>query len=178
MGSFARRLGSLIAVAVPLALLTLASLPRLPAGLIPADYEWVRTLGAAIDPRAVMASLILLGLLVVLRLGLRSGLGQRLMQTLVEDVFSNWRLLLLGLTGVLLSIASGYTTWDGMTNFTCPARGTGDACFGPMILSLLITFGIQGVMLIAAWLIGESFAQGLHQGRSGRAPEGRGQGVF
>ena len=66
-----------------------------------------------------------------------------------QTVVSNWRLLLLGSTGVVLSIASGWTTWDGMRNFTREP-----------LLSLMITFGIQGVMLIAAWLIGESFATG------------------
>jgi hypothetical protein len=59
----------------------------------------------------------------------------------------SWQLLLLASTALALSIASGWTTWDGMTNFT-------DSRW----LSLLITFGIQGVMLISAWLIGESFA--------------------
>lgn len=64
-----------------------------------------------------------------------------------QVVFGSWRLILLGSTGVVLSIASGWTTWDGMRNFTKEP-----------LLSLMITFGIQGVMLIAAWLIGESFA--------------------
>ncbi|MGI9378205.1 MAG: hypothetical protein ACR2OW_01050 [Methyloligellaceae bacterium] len=65
------------------------------------------------------------------------------------DLLTNWRLVLLGLTGLVLSLASGWTTFDGMTNFT--RNG---------FLSLLITFGIQGVMLVTAWLIGESFATG------------------
>ncbi len=60
----------------------------------------------------------------------------------------NWQLVLLAATALALSVASGWTTWDGMTNFT-------DSRW----LSLLITFGIQGVMLISAWLIGESFAR-------------------
>ena len=46
--------------------------------------------------------------------------------------FANWRIALLAMTSVVLSIASGWTTWDGMSNFTsAPA------------LSFLITFGIQ-----------------------------------
>ncbi|HEX4893096.1 MAG TPA: hypothetical protein VFV47_07385, partial [Hyphomicrobiaceae bacterium] len=49
-------------------------------------------------------------------------------------------------------LASGWTTWDGMRHFT-----------GEPILAFMITFGIQGVMLIIAWLIGESFATGLIQ---------------
>ncbi len=71
----------------------------------------------------------------------------------VEDIlFSNWQLGLLATTGIILSAASGWTTWDGMRNFT-----------GEPILSGMITFGIQGVMLIVAWLIGESFATGMSQ---------------
>ena len=60
----------------------------------------------------------------------------------------NWQLALLASTALALSVASGWTTWDGMTNFT-------DSRW----LSFLITFGIQGVMLISAWLIGETFAR-------------------
>jgi hypothetical protein len=33
---------------------------------------------------------------------------------------------------------------------------------GEPLLSGMITFGIQGVMLIVAWLIGESFATGMN----------------
>ncbi len=79
----------------------------------------------------------------------------RLWKLAEEAVFSNWRLALLGATGIALSLASGYTTWDGMRNFT-----------GEALLSFLITFGIQGVMLIIAWLIGESFATGMSQTHS------------
>jgi hypothetical protein len=56
--------------------------------------------------------------------------------------------MLLGISGIALSVASGWTTWDGMSNFT----------HNP-VLSFLITFGIQSVMLISAWMIGESFAE-------------------
>ncbi len=108
---------------------------------------------------------VLLAVAAAFRRFMRTEVWHRIVRALTEDVFTNWRLLLLGATGLLLSLASGYTTWDGMTNFTCPARGA-DACFAPKILSLLITFGIQGVMLIAAWLIGESFASGMHTGQS------------
>jgi hypothetical protein len=37
------------------------------------------------------------------------------------------------------------------------------------LLSVFISFGIQGVMLIVAWLIGESFAVGMNQ----RTSDGR-----
>ncbi|MEL6747231.1 MAG: hypothetical protein AAFO79_05400, partial [Pseudomonadota bacterium] len=75
-------------------------------------------------------------------------LGRVLRRMASLEAFANWRLVLLGITGVVLSVSSGWTTWDGMTNFTQSP-----------VLSLLITFGIQGIMLIAAWLIGETFAQ-------------------
>ncbi len=77
---------------------------------------------------------------------------------------TNWQLTLLATTAFVLSCASGWTTWDGMRNFT-----------GEPILSFMVTFGIQGVMLIIAWLIGESFASGLNQRASNgrRAPGSR-----
>lgn len=78
----------------------------------------------------------------------------------VEDVFfTNWRLGLLGSAALLLSVAGAWTTWDGMRNFT-----------GESVLSAFFTFGIHGVMLIVAWLIGESFATGMNQvsGAGGR----------
>jgi hypothetical protein len=70
----------------------------------------------------------------------------------------NWQLTLLASTGIALSLASGYTTFDGLRNFT-----------NAPLLSVAISFGIQGVMLIVAWLIGESFATGMNQ----RTPEGK-----
>jgi len=78
----------------------------------------------------------------------------------VEQVLlTNWRLAVLGSAALLLSLAGGWTTWDGMRNFT-----------GESVLSAMFTFGIHGVMLIVAWLIGESFATGMNQvrGRYGR----------
>ena len=94
-----------------------------------------------------LASIILMSLA-----GLLWRVKGRIAKVLEETMFSNWRLALLGTTGIVLSLASGYTTWDGMRNFT-----------GEGVLSLMVTFGIQGVMLIAAWLIGESFAIGMNQ---------------
>lgn len=66
---------------------------------------------------------------------------------IATEFLSNWRLALLGLTGIVLSLASGWTTFDGIKNFTKTP-----------LLSAMITFGIQGVMLVTAWLIGETFA--------------------
>jgi hypothetical protein len=85
----------------------------------------------------------------------------------------NLRFALLVVTGVALSIASGWTTWDGMRNFTS----------GP-VLSLLITFGIQAILLIVSWLIGETFANQPHgaDGNAARDLRGRwwsfGDGIF
>jgi hypothetical protein len=79
-------------------------------------------------------------------------------KALFDRMAAEWQLFLLGITGFVLSLASGYTTWMGMTNFT-----------GEKTLSLMVTFGIQGVMLIVAWLIGESFATGMNR----RLPDGR-----
>ena len=90
-------------------------------------------------------------ILILALLFTRSQFGKRVGEHVQDLIFNNWRLALLGLTGVVLSIASGWTTWDGMRNFTHEP-----------LLSFMITFGIQGVMLIVAWLIGESFATGMN----------------
>ena len=88
----------------------------------------------------------------------RAGVFARVRGAIEKALFENWQLTLLASTGVALSLASAYTTWDGLRNFTRAP-----------LLSLAIAFGIQGVMLIVAWLIGESFAVGMNQ----RAPDGR-----
>jgi hypothetical protein len=90
---------------------------------------------------ALLAFLIALGL---------SGFGRRVRKVIEEMFFTNWQLTLLGSAALILSLAGGWTTWDGMRNFT-----------GEPVLSLMFTFGIHGVMLIVAWLIGESFATGM-----------------
>ncbi|HJZ34308.1 MAG TPA: hypothetical protein VKF35_24545 [Hyphomicrobiaceae bacterium] len=99
--------------------------------------------------------LVTLGLFILFR---RSGFFARVRHGIEKAVTNNWQLTLLASTGVALSLASAYTTWDGLRNFTRAP-----------LLSLAIAFGIQGVMLIVAWLIGESFAVGMNQ----RAADGR-----
>ena len=79
-----------------------------------------------------------------------AGFFNRLFRIIEEMMFNNWQLALLGATAIALSLASRYTTFDGLRNFTSAP-----------LLSILIAFGIQGVMLIVAWLIGESFATGM-----------------
>ncbi|AGK59209.1 hypothetical protein HYPDE_37688 [Hyphomicrobium denitrificans 1NES1] len=90
-------------------------------------------------------------LISVFALLLRTRVARRLRDTIEETVFTNWRLALLGTTGIVLSAAAGWRTWEGMYNFT-----------GEPLLSGMVTFGIQGIMLIVAWLIGESFATGMN----------------
>lgn len=90
-------------------------------------------------------------LIFVFALLLRTRVARRLRATIEETVFTNWRLALLGTTGIVLSAAAGWRTWEGMYNFT-----------GEPLLSGMVTFGIQGIMLIVAWLIGESFATGMN----------------
>ena len=98
-------------------------------------------------------------LIFVFALLLRTRVARRLRDTIEETVFTNWRLALLGTTGIVLSAAAGWRTWEGMYNFT-----------GEPLLSGMVTFGIQGIMLIVAWLIGESFATGMNaRPRSGES---------
>lgn len=67
----------------------------------------------------------------------------------------NWRLLILAAASFVLSLASGWTTWDGMSNFTRAP-----------VLSLLISVGIQGVMLISAWMLGEALVNRFRASQS------------
>jgi hypothetical protein len=90
------------------------------------------------------------------------GLGARIGALVWSAITTNWQLSLLATAAALLSLASGWRTWDGMKNFT-----------GEPVASLLMTFGVQAVLLIIAWLIGESFASGLRTRRrsgAGGAP--------
>jgi hypothetical protein len=93
---------------------------------------------------ALLAAAVLAAVMVLFKV------GPRLWRVIEEVFFTNWQLAMLGTAAIVLSLAGGWTTWDGMTNFT-----------GESVLSLMFTFGIHGVMLIVAWLIGESFATGM-----------------
>lgn len=66
---------------------------------------------------------------------------------LFRTALTNERLFLMGVTSLALSFASGWTTFEGMTNFTRSP-----------VLCFLITFGVQGIMLVSAWMIGEAFS--------------------
>lgn len=106
--------------------------------------------GGGENLRGIIITLGVLGTLVYLVKA--NGFAARLRSVIQEAIFANWQLALLGAAAIVLSLASGWRTWDGMRNFT-----------GEPLLSLMITFGIQAVMLIVAWLIGESFAVGMNQ---------------
>ena len=105
--------------------------------------------GVMANPAAYARS-ILLTVVVIAALIALFKVGPRLWRVIEEVFFTNWQLAMLGTAAIVLSLAGGWTTWDGMTNFT-----------GEPVLSLMFTFGIHGVMLIVAWLIGESFATGM-----------------
>ncbi|MDX2309018.1 MAG: hypothetical protein NW216_12315 [Hyphomicrobium sp.] len=122
-------------------------------------------LPANLPPTETLAGYVLLSVLVMLLVGGVWRIAPRVWRVVEDGLFANWRLSLLAATGLVLSLASGWTTWDGMRNFT-----------NEPVLSLMITFGIQGVMLIIAWLIGESFATGMSQRASGRAQSAVGRG--
>ena len=72
--------------------------------------------------------------------------ANRLVARLMQTAMTNERLFLMGLTSLALSLASGWTTYQGMNNFTRLP-----------VLNFLITFGVQGIMLVSAWMIGEAF---------------------
>lgn len=120
---------------------------------------WLQPLADAAGP-ALPSLLVLASALLVF--WLTQNFWTRIWSALKGNLLSNWRLALLGSAAFVLSMASGWTTWEGMRNFT-----------NEPLLSGMITFGIQGVMLITAWLIGESFATGMHS-RSNRAALGLG----
>ena len=56
--------------------------------------------------------------LCVLALLLRTRVVKRIFAVIEETVFENWQLGLLATTGLVLSLAAGWRTWEGMTNFT------------------------------------------------------------
>jgi hypothetical protein len=115
------------------------------------QMDFKQTLDAVMANPAGYARHILLAVVVIGALIALFKMGPRLWRVIEDVFFTNWQLFMLGTAAIVLSLAGGWTTWDGMTNFT-----------GEPVLSLMFTFGIHGVMLITAWLIGESFATGMN----------------
>ena len=72
---------------------------------------------AAVDGIAAVASqyypFILAGLALLLLFG-----SNRVRDGIHKALTDNWQLTLLASTGIALSLASGYTTFDGLRNFT------------------------------------------------------------
>ncbi len=112
------------------------------------------------SPEFLKAAAVFVGVILTLKVASKL-LEGGLIETIKQAFTTNWQLTVLATSAFLLSVAAGSRTWDGMAQFT-----------GEPVLSLLITFGLQGVMLIIAWLIGESFAAGLASGRSKAAHGG------
>ena len=79
----------------------------------------------------------------------------------LRSALTNERLFLMGLTSLALSLASGWTTFEGMTNFTKSP-----------VLCFLITFGVQGIMLVSAWMIGEALISLRQKKEGGTHPAG------
>jgi len=109
------------------------------------------------------------GLIALLLLGAaavqwQSGLLRPVLRMVEETLAGNWQLAVLGAAAIALSLASGYTTFDGLRNFTSAP-----------LLSVLVAFGIQGVLLIVSWLIGESFAAGMGRQAAGSPGSGAGR---
>lgn len=63
-----------------------------------------------------------------------------------QNLMTKPTLTLIFCASLCLSLASGYTTWDGMTEFTNSG-----------ILSFLMTAGLQGLMLVLAWVVGKEY---------------------
>ncbi|MBN9278556.1 MAG: hypothetical protein J0I57_13155, partial [Hyphomicrobium sp.] len=62
-------------------------------------------------------ALVLISVLVALKVAaqmLRGGLSE----TIKSAFTTNWQLTILAISAFLLSVASGYRTWDGMSQFT------------------------------------------------------------
>jgi hypothetical protein len=119
-----------------------------------ADLDFVAITRWLSSSEFLWIALVVTAVIVTLKIASRL-LEAGLAETIKSAFTTNWQLTILATSAFLLSIAAGSRTWDGMRQFT-----------GEPVLSLLITFGIQGVMLIIAWLIGESFAAGLASGRA------------
>ena len=83
--------------------------------------------GLAANARPLGTALFLFCVVALL---VRTNTAKKVWAKIEETIFSNWQLGVLGLTGLILSLASGYTTWDGMRNFTGEPLLSGRIIFG------------------------------------------------
>ena len=67
---------------------------------------------------AAYARTIFLAVVVIAAVMVLFKVGPRLWRVIEEIFFTNWQLALLGTAAIVLSLAAGWTTRDGMTNFT------------------------------------------------------------
>lgn len=92
--------------------------------------------------------------------GPRERIG-RLSRHLYFNMFGGaWRRAVLGVAAVVLTAASAYTTWGGLLSFTEHDVEKNSTTIG-LLLAFAIAAGIQAVMLLAAWFIGDFFADGM-----------------
>jgi chromate transport protein ChrA len=85
-------------------------------------------------------------------------LGRRL----VMQLYARPSLVLIAAAIVALSVASGERTFEGMKNFFEGMQNVAAA----VILSALITFGVQILMVVLAWRIGEVLSTSSQVGTS------------
>jgi hypothetical protein len=91
---------------------------------------------------------------------LRERIG-RLFRHVYYDIFDGaWKLAALGSAALALTAASAFTTWGGLRSFT-EHDANGKSTLVGLSLAFAIAFGIQSVMLIAAWNIGDTYAAAL-----------------
>ena len=81
--------------------------------------------GVIANPAAYARS-ILLTVVVIAALIALFKVGPRLWRAIEEVFFTNWQLTLLGTAALVLSLAGGWTTWDGMR--TSPASRCCPSC--------------------------------------------------
>jgi predicted nucleic acid-binding Zn-ribbon protein len=85
----------------------------------------------------------------------------RLFRHVYYDIFDGaWKLAALGSAALALTAASAFTTWGGLRSFT-EHHSNGQSTLVGLSLAFAIAFGIQSVMLIAAWNIGDTYAAAL-----------------
>lgn len=85
-------------------------------------------------------------------------------QTTRRKWISNWRLTTALSIGLILSLASLYTTWDGLVNYIAPDPDK--RAFVPQLLAFGVASGIQSIMLLSAWFVGIALVQVTEPHRS------------
>jgi hypothetical protein len=87
-----------------------------------------------------------------------------LYQTTRRKWIGNWRLTTALTIALILSLASLYTTWDGMVTYIAPDPGK--RTFLSLLLALFVAVGIQSIMVLAAWMVGTALVQATEPHRA------------